>query len=382
MTALFLLLWTALAWGAPVDVPEAQAAEWSGPASLHGWTLGQAGEGSYVKIRQQGPRLTLEVRGDDGVVRVRTVPWPTTAAQREDVMALARSLLREGRDPGLTARALTLPLPLPEPRTSRPPTAIPPPRNRSAPEPEPVEPEPEPVEPEPEPVEPEPEPVEPEPEPVQEPAVATQPPEPEPQIVQVIPLPETPVGPPPPLLLPEPEVISRPTGLRGYLGPVGGVELRTSNPVSVGTGPAFRAGLQGGVGVGVLELGGRVTTTTQARVYGGGKRSVSSTEGAIELGLRPWRVGPRAALVFAGSARSWEREDTRVAMHGQGSAGAQVGLVAPLGTRLELRGSGSALQDLAWTTLQEDGDVGVLQRTRLVVDIALVAVMPARSQNL
>jgi len=388
VTPLLLLLLACVAWAVPVEVPPGQGAAWSGPVSLHGWEVGPVGDGPYVRIVDEGERIRLEVRGEDGVLRVRRLDRPTTEASREDVLALARSLLREGRRPDLPSSGGALSLL---------PTPTPPAEARSTPErTAPARPTPPPV-----------------------PATA-------PAEVAAVGEGTPPTGrDAPPDLAPAVEIprvgrsshgVTRvssalartatqglpdltpdsylglgayqvgrdeafrpaerePPSWRGWVGVVGGVEARPQGEVSVGVGPAARGGLVGGLGVGRLELGLELAMSSPGTLVLTKDRHLRTTDVSAELAVRPWRLGPRFGADVSASRRLYDREGVPVARHTQGSMGGFVGVVVPLATHFELRGHARLRQDLGWTTLQAGSQVRVLQRSRLVADLAIVSII-------
>lgn len=105
--------------GVPVALPPGQAAAWAGALALQGWRQGAATGDVWVLLAPAGNSLELSVRGRDGTIRRRVVPAPRSEADREDILALARGLLRAGESPTFS---LALP-PEPEP-TPEPPVAV------------------------------------------------------------------------------------------------------------------------------------------------------------------------------------------------------------------------------------------------------------------
>lgn len=129
-----MLAWLciALAAAAPFQLPPGQdPALWQGPAELRGFEL-EPVQGPGATIEVTGASWVLVVRDTAGGVHRVPVSPPQTEAQREDLLALAASLLR----PPALAFELAPPVdttPLVDPPVDRPPQR-PPPEHPTAPE--------------------------------------------------------------------------------------------------------------------------------------------------------------------------------------------------------------------------------------------------------
>jgi hypothetical protein len=104
--AMLWLLFVAIALGAPVELPPGELAPtWAPTLAAAGLEPGPVGAGEGVRIVSDGARWHLVVRDVHGVERRATVAIPRTPAAREEVAALAASLLHP------VSRVAALPLP-------------------------------------------------------------------------------------------------------------------------------------------------------------------------------------------------------------------------------------------------------------------------------
>ncbi len=337
-----LLAAVALAEPAVLVLPPGESPDlWRTPATLVGLELGSAGTGPQVSVEVHGASLRLVARDSQGNQKAMTVPAPRTAAEREDLLWLAVSLVDALAHPQ-TREGMAQ-------ETIRP--ASPPATRRASPS-APKPPPPRPARPH----------VDTEPSSQQEPAAPALAPASPPLVVvsvqvsphlEALPTLEAARPRPHPTLWVGPRLWARPETT-----PTGGVELGLG--ASLGTGARLGAGL----------------AWTGTQTLSGPESLVQMREADLFAGL--WwsppeaRVGPLVGLALDLSWRSYAQDGAKIAENQVLGVASELGLAWRLSPRTTLALSARGSLDLASTQLQR-ADGTTLPRSPLLGGAGILA---------
>lgn len=330
--------------------PSEVAAGWESAAALAGLTIAAREPGPRVELEDLGARWLLRARDQDGNEKTLVLAPPKTAAEREDAVWLAVSLLAATpHPPDLGAAPIARPAPitkvaLPEP--TRPPlAALPPPTMRPAPErvasAEPARPTNVlPLEPPPPAA-----PIQEVPAPATAPEPATENAEPPPAVLPeatVFPVPSiseptlqnlNPPGPPPPFWASfGPAVV-----WRDQSAPTPGLDLSAG----------LRLGHDTWLGIGVRWLPVRDLTNAAEEAR------VGATDGRVTLAWAPatWTLAPLLGVGAGESRRIYTQESRSVGRIWVAQVSAETGAVWAVSPHLAVTASASVARDLNPTEL-------------------------------